>query len=82
MTSHLAGIEASLALLQGQVAALKASVASAERPRATVALPERCAGTLSSTCGLQDEAGRLSRRSFTDPQAWNCRGCDYESRSV
>ena len=82
MAQHLAAIEASLTLLQGQVTALKASWAMQERPRATVALQERCAGVLASSCGLQDEEGRLSRRSFSDPQAWNCRGCEYESRSV
>lgn len=43
-------------------------------------LPDRCRGI--AQCGLQDDEAQLSRRSFSDPLAWNCKGCGFEHRTV
>jgi hypothetical protein len=44
-------------------------------PSARESLPDRCAHFEASRCGLQDPDARMSLASFTDHEAWRCRGC-------
>jgi hypothetical protein len=81
---HLDAFEAQIALLTGQVAAMRHALETPQTPRATPSreYPARCAGVSEAQCALRDDDARHSRASFGDPRAWACAGCGHNGSGV
>jgi len=45
---------------------------------ATHVQQSRCDGVPEEKCGLLDADARISRGSFTNPNAWQCAGCGHQ----
>lgn len=78
---YLDSIAASMALLNGQLEALRHAVQTESAPAikaARIAVPTRCDGIAERACALQDDAARTSRGNFGNPTAWRCAGCGFE----
>lgn len=79
----LSAIESEFELLRLRLLELRKALtppptARVERPP----LPERCAGIPVDQCALQDEDAQQSRKSFSDPRAWQCAGCGFVSTTT
>lgn len=76
---HLAAIEATIAILQVQMTAAKHAmqIEAPEIPRATEGLQrlERCGGVPDAHCARVNEDARISKASFGNPHAGECKGC-------
>lgn len=84
MQRHLDGIEATVALLSAQLAALRHAL---QHPPAVTPVARevglerqlRCLGVADEHCALRNEEAKQSRATFGDRQAWRCAGCAFES---
>lgn len=77
---HLDAISASVALIQGQISAMRHAMqmATPAVPRVTVSEPDRldqCDGVPEAHCARMNEDARISKASFGNPHATECKGC-------
>lgn len=70
---HLAAMEGTLAILQGQIAAAKHAMQVAEVPK--VSGPKPCDGFAEERCARVNDDARISKASFGAPNAAQCVGC-------
>jgi len=79
LLKHLDALTATLALMQGQIAAARHAVSmqmAASVPTLRPVKLERCEGVRDDYCALLNEDARQERGSFTEPHAATCRGCN------
>jgi hypothetical protein len=78
LLKHLDALAASVALMQGQIAAMRHAVAPPPVPKITVPEPDRleqCDGVPEAHCARMNEDARISKASFGNPHAGECKGC-------
>lgn len=78
---HLDAITASMALLSGQIEALRYAVTEPPK-QAPAELPARCAGVHAAHCALRDGEWDHGRRSFGNPTVVRCGGCGDERNAA
>lgn len=75
LLAQLDALDAQIELLKVQAQGIRhhATTETPPGPTARLSLPDRCHGI--ARCALRDDAARIVRGSFADPNGWQCAGC-------
>jgi len=76
LKAHLDAIYASLGLLRVQVEAMRHAISSQRAKAEPTRLP-RCQDVNPALCAIADDDARVDKRTFGNPNAWECRGCGH-----
>ena len=79
LKAHCDAIDASLGLLKVQLDAIRHAISVQPKPvtKTDPVRLERCRDVSPRLCAVLDDEARIDRRSFGNPNAWECAGCGY-----